>query len=385
MTKMSAKVQRGQWISCGQSTGALSSGIDRWDLLECVAELRKLLGVSDRELRILQAHLSVLPKGPLLAVKPNISFMSGAEVCRRAMGIEEHTRLRAEQRLEKAGLVKRRLSANRRRFAVRDGEGKVYSGYGIDLTPLVERADELMQLREKFRAAEAHKAEMRSSLRARLRALEDLALAMMGDAQVLLERISSWRTVLRRRTLVLRDLSAMAAEIDAAETEVIPREQCAAAPTEQETVSRGSLAQSNKMTVDDEQNVGHIESDRKESKIEISAHSNPKIAKEETSHYCIEWGELKELQTFYPQAPTSSRELLLRLAEFGSFLGLRERSLSNAVARLGSDGTAILLDYIAGRIAGIPNPEGYLESLLRANARGETIAGGALYARGVSP
>jgi replication initiation protein RepC len=379
MTKMSANEQRGHWTSCGQATGALSSGIDRWELLECVAELRKPLGVSDRDLRILQAHLSVLPKGPLLAANPNVSFMSGAEVCRRAMGIEEHTRLRAEQRLEKAGLVTRRMSANRRRFAVRDGEGKVRSGYGIDLTPLVERADELMQLRESFRAAEAQKAEMRSSLRAKLRELEDLTLAAVNDTHALLERIQAWRTVLRRRTLALLDLKSMAAEMKAIEAKIKPEEEKATELARTETMYRGSDAQSDKKTVDDEQNVGHIESNQKDSKKRTSVYSGQSNTQPPTLHHCKEWTELKELQAFYPRPPTNVRDLLCKLFEFGGFLGLRKRVLSNAVARLGPDGAAILLDYIAGQIGRIPNPEGYLESLLRANARGETIAGGRLH------
>lgn len=57
--------------------------------MSLVTELRQDLGLADRDVMVLRAHLTVLPQGPLDPRGLNISFMSVSEILSRACGMDE--------------------------------------------------------------------------------------------------------------------------------------------------------------------------------------------------------------------------------------------------------------------------------------------------------
>ncbi|MDO6575183.1 helix-turn-helix domain-containing protein, partial [Staphylococcus pasteuri_A] len=84
--------------------------------------------------------------------------------------MDERRFRRGETRLEQAGLIRRRLSGNGRRFPERDKSGRVVNAYGIDLAPLLASYDDLVAMAD-WRAEQDRVARARrNSISARLSA-----------------------------------------------------------------------------------------------------------------------------------------------------------------------------------------------------------------------
>jgi replication initiation protein RepC len=193
-----------------------------YELLGPVRALRKELGLTSNDVTVLTALISFLPRDRHTTngetpPKLTVVFPSNASLSERANGIDERTLRRCLGRLDAAGLIDRKNSANGKRFPLRYG-GIIRDAFGIDLNPLIQNHDAL--------AAEALKvAEERERLRS-LRA-EALALraSLLQDQHLNEARLSSLgtiRNILRRATLTadavlqiiagLRELEANAAQ-----------------------------------------------------------------------------------------------------------------------------------------------------------------------------
>ncbi len=108
---------------------------------------------------MLNALLTCLPETAMVAGNL-VVFPSNKALSLRAHGMAETTLRRHLGALVQAGLVVRRDSPNGKRYALRGGEG-VEQAYGLDLSPVLARAEEFEHL-----AAEAA-AERRASALAR--------------------------------------------------------------------------------------------------------------------------------------------------------------------------------------------------------------------------
>ena len=163
---------------------------------------------------VLRAHLTVLPAGPLRPDQLNLSFMKVSEILSRACAMEERRFHRGEVRLEAAGLVLRRLSANGRRFPERDSSGQIIGGYGIDLRPLLSSLDELAEIRDRIEAEKLALRQKRNHVSARfqniLRELYATARELPSHVAEFKERL---RNALRRKTTTLKDLERLEAEV----------------------------------------------------------------------------------------------------------------------------------------------------------------------------
>ncbi|CCF22370.1 Replication initiator RepC (plasmid) [Pseudorhizobium banfieldiae] len=123
--------------------------VDKWKLYRALCEARGKLGITDRALTVLNALLSFYPKQELSQEQGLIVFPSNAQLSLRANGMPEATLRRHLAVLVSAGLLIRKDSANGKRYARRDGEGRLDEAFGFSLAPLVARAEEI-----EFKAAE---------------------------------------------------------------------------------------------------------------------------------------------------------------------------------------------------------------------------------------
>ncbi|CAD7047457.1 replication initiation protein RepC [Pseudorhizobium halotolerans] len=123
--------------------------VDKWKLYRALCEARGKLGITDRALAVLNALLSFYPKQELSQEQGLIVFPSNAQLSLRANGMPEATLRRHLAVLVSAGLLIRKDSANGKRYARRDGEGRLDEAFGFSLAPLVARAEEI-----EFKAAE---------------------------------------------------------------------------------------------------------------------------------------------------------------------------------------------------------------------------------------
>ncbi|MEY8802191.1 helix-turn-helix domain-containing protein [Leisingera sp. XS_AS12] len=363
---------------------------DRWELLSLVTELRQRLGLNDRDILVLRAHLSVLPHGPLDPTGLNVSFMSVSEILSRACGMDERRFRRGEARLEAAGLVRRKLSANGRRFPERDREGRIVSAYGIDLSPLLNRVFELRDLHEEQIASRLALRNLRNEISARFAALTRAFASVGAPLPQSIENMRArLRRTLRRKAPCPQEMRELQEEIMSLEAAVpgpetepagagpSPRSAAAdnigtasASLPDYPSVTSGQTAVSpDKTTGDDGQTVRHIESEPKE-KNNRPQHSKTGIS------IANAWSNASIIREYFPETPNSEHQLARVLMDFSGFLGLGQMTVLPAIQLLGPAKMILLLNYLGRNIAQIARPEAYLRSLLRNYERGEAIAGG---------
>ena len=146
-------------------SGASDLTVHKWRLFRALTEAKIPLGVTDRDLSVLNAllsfHQETMLTLPTAEKEPRqeddeltgiIVFPSNRELSIRAHGMAPTTLRRHLAALVDAGLIIRRDSPNGKRYARRGQGGAIASAFGFDLTPLVARADEIENLAEEVRA-----------------------------------------------------------------------------------------------------------------------------------------------------------------------------------------------------------------------------------------
>jgi replication initiation protein RepC len=147
-------------------SGNSETVVHKWRLFRALTEAKAPLGVTDRALSVLHALLSfhqetalTLPAADRRAEDEGregsagiVVFPSNRELSIRAHGMAPATLRRHLACLVDAGLIIRRDSPNGKRYARRGQGGEIESAFGLDLTPLVARAEEIENLAEEVRA-----------------------------------------------------------------------------------------------------------------------------------------------------------------------------------------------------------------------------------------
>lgn len=353
-----------------------SSLIDRWSLYDQVKEVRRELGLADRDLAVLHAHLTALPKGPIDARRPVYSYMSVVNLRKRACDMDERKFRRGEVALEEAGFLRRVQSANRRRFPIREASGEVGGAYGIHLTPFFESADRIQALVEETRREAVVRHNLRSSLKARLSAIarsaRERGLALPLAIRTHIDEI---QRIVRRQSITARELAAL--DKDAEElsrpTASIPSCHDEASDLWDRGPSLPLALPLHEVSPDetaggDGQYVRHIESNKK---------NYPDSAnREAVRSVAAAWQNSPCIKDLYPDTPRNGSELGRCLFEFSSFLGIDGRLCNRAIATFGFPGVVHALDYVAGRLASLRNPSGYLSSMIASFAAGKAVAAG---------
>lgn len=162
--------------------------ISKWQLLRVAEEAREPLGLKATSLNLLRVMVSLIPGDSLgPATDRHICFASNQTLATRAHvsipTIERHVSI-----LVSAGLVQRATTMNGKRWARRDGQGRVVVASGLSLAPLVTKYAELVQTAQEH----AERLLKLQTLRDRCK----LLLAQLSASDSLLQRA---RNILRRR------------------------------------------------------------------------------------------------------------------------------------------------------------------------------------------
>lgn len=173
---------------------------DIWAIFRALRDTRSLFGLRPGHVQTLQAMLSFLKPGHGETV-----FASNNEICRRIGGIDERTLRRHIDRFVGLGFMKRHDSPNRKRYRVNSSDGQCIS-YGLSLTPLFTRADEL------FAAAQEMENSRRDRVFLRKQILTKLAQLEESEPQSHLA-LEARRTL--RRKLTIEEYRALLRELDA--------------------------------------------------------------------------------------------------------------------------------------------------------------------------
>ncbi|MDT1064200.1 helix-turn-helix domain-containing protein [Paracoccus sp. CPCC 101403] len=365
--------------------------ISRREIMSAVNTSRRQLGLRQGSLVVLDALLSCLAcqdqngkEAPVTHLTLLTVYASNETLCFRAKGLTDRQLRRHLYTLEKANLLRRRDSANGKRFPIML-RGKAIGAFGLDLSPLFARADELMIMAQRHR----EQAEELRGVRARvlqLRAkclglkLDDVTATFVEGVGNLMRRASltlvEAHTVFTRLTTVISNHYSNSAvegsELTEAITPVISATDAnhsCAKPTETPSVSpeaTSSLVTTNipvaapptaedmdaaKTPASDGQNVRHIEP---ESDTKKRNHGN------EPNQL---WSELTEVNAFYA-APTSVSDATVIAFEFGRMLRISRDILTSALVKISLWDLLRIEDRIAQKADTILNPDAYLKSIL---------------------
>lgn len=173
---------------------------DVWAIFRALRDSHTQFGLRPGHMQTLQAMLSFLKPGHGETV-----FASNSEICRRVGGIDERTLRRHIDRFLELGFMTRHDSPNRKRYRVRSSDGQCIS-YGLSLTPLIERANELLAIAQEVENRRRDGIFLRKQILTRLAQLEEFDTESTFTSEV--------RKVLRRKLSIV-EYRALLAKADA--------------------------------------------------------------------------------------------------------------------------------------------------------------------------
>ena len=176
------------------------SETDVWTIFRALRDARSVFGLRPGHIQTLQAMLSFLKPGQGETV-----FASNNSLCQRVGGIDERTLRRHINRFVELGFITRNDSSNRKRYRVRSSGGECIS-YGLSLTPLLQRASELLAIAQEMENNRRDRIFVRKQILTKLAHLEeyDPSNAFINHARKAL-----------RRKLSLPEYHALLANTDA--------------------------------------------------------------------------------------------------------------------------------------------------------------------------
>ncbi len=131
------------------SAGQESIAPTKWSLLQVIEDIREPLGLKGTSISLLRAMISFIKGNHITAAGDDghVCFASNAALAKRTH-VSVQTVERHIAKLVSLGLLTRRSSANGKRWARRDRNGRIVLATGLSLLPLSERFAEFLQLNQ---------------------------------------------------------------------------------------------------------------------------------------------------------------------------------------------------------------------------------------------
>ena len=127
-------------------------GVNRWALYKQLCIAKAEFGLNDRCLAVLSSLLSFLPSDQIDVKFGLVVFPSNRQLSLRAHGMPESTLRRHLASLVDAGIIARKDSPTRKRYAHKDREGAVELAFGFSFEPLLQLAQNIAQAAESIQA-----------------------------------------------------------------------------------------------------------------------------------------------------------------------------------------------------------------------------------------
>lgn len=348
--------------------------VDKWQLLRDLATARAALGLSDRDLTVLQALLSFQPGALLDPAAPLVVHPSNTAICERANGMACSTMRRHLARLVAAGLVTRRDSPNGKRYVRRLAGEKI--AFGFDLRPLPARAAEFADLAEAAREDEARLRQMRDSvslLRRDLATLAALGLAEqpgvgLWDAFSDLAHLTA--RDLRRR-LGFEDLALLHARLRAAVDRAVALLDLATAEMSSCPARNEQHQQNSEEEISESESVEAVESRAAEPRVSPASSRRQEDAEKQSTGRAPAPPLRLVLEccpeiAAYSGGPIHDWPGLLAAAErLRPMTGISASAWEEAKTAMGPAQAAVALAAMLERFREIRNPGGYLRHLSR--------------------
>ncbi|MEM6900364.1 MAG: helix-turn-helix domain-containing protein [Pseudomonadota bacterium] len=204
------------------TAGQGSNTPKKWMLLRAVEEAREPLGLKSTTLNVLRAMISFVGGDQIAADQDDhhICFASNATIAKRTH-VSVQTVERHISTLVELGLIRRVMSANGKRWARRDQQGRVVTATGLSLMPLSERNTEFIQEAQRHADRVLEFTVLRDKVSAALARLREL----VANDTAISDLTTTVRNALRRKPdsnvlgELLAEISVEISQITQADTE----------------------------------------------------------------------------------------------------------------------------------------------------------------------
>ena len=364
LTPFGAQPVTAELITARMADPAPCLPLDKWAVFKDLRVARKALGISDRDLTVLNALLTFLPARELASGAAQTVFPSNRALSERAHGMAESTLRRHLAALVAAGLIWRNDSPNGKRYARREESGAFGQCYGFDLTPLLHRAAEFADLARMIEAEASARHQARERVVLLLRDAGKLfshfeAGLELSTRQEIEGTLAASRRALRRN-LDLHSLRELDRELSQSLAQL--------------------LSSADRMSASAAQNERHLSNSKRDNKESEPPRAEP--TRGNTDHtpdaeskeapalpLGLVLSACTEITSYIPERPTNWREFTLASDLLRPMLGIPEQLWQIAKSTMGQANAAITLAAILQRFTKIANPGAYLRSLVqRANA-----------------
>ena len=343
---------------------------DKWQLMRAVTEARRVLGIGDRTIGVLEALVSFATDRELDGAAPIIVFPSNRELSLRARGMAPATIRRHLAALVEAGLIFRRDSANGKRFCRRDETGALEDAYGFDLAPLALRAGEIFEAAEAARAEDRAERALRGAVTLHQRDIAKILATALEEG-----RAGDWLDYSMR----LAELSAGLGRRAGCDLLTARRDVLQRLRAEVENAYLSSLSEE-EMSGSELQSEQHIQNSNTDQSLESYGRET------QTAKAVNEAGpapeqkmaiSLHRLVRLCPDIADYGRNGLANWADFlaaadlvRSMLGISPDAWRKAKAAMGEQAAAVVIAVLLQRGEAIRSPGGYLRDLTEKAARG---------------
>lgn len=361
----------------------------------------------------MSALLSFLPlrgqdgiEGPIRPDMLLVIFSSNASICARCHDIDERVLRRHIARLVTAGLVKRRDSATKKRFPLREN-GRIADAFGIDLRPglvrgreLLARAKQLQQEREEARSVRARILACRQDLLQAVETLPSEIAAKVEDMKGWLRRkltIAALREALDWITSIARSVIAPVDSVPCpigSDTQPTTHRSCTApsepaeislasspVPSSRPRTTSSALAadQTACKNVQNRQHARGLNTTPTEIKNRCS---RPRTTKESAADGQNVRAGVHEIELiskglqawpnvsqFFPEPPRGRSDLDEILFLLGKMMKINFGDVARYTARLGPEAVLGAFDYLIAHAEEISSPRAYLSAVMRDPSR----------------
>lgn len=326
-------IHRPERFACS-GTEVISSKPTVYERLDSLSQVQDQFGLRHSTISVLRALCSFLPNDTRQGENGRtVVWPSNEVLSERSNGMPERTLRRQLEKLVDAGLIIRHDSANRKRFALRI-KGSPVIAFGFDLSPFLDRVDEIQEMC----ATKQDAMERIAVLRAQVRSMLSSKSIDEGQRQHI--------AIMLRRKLTIDDLERVATELHSVEIVTA------------------------KMAARDGENGLHIQNTNKE----IYYVESKKLVVKSIAHKTIEISEclnaISEAMLFAPKPITSWHELKALAERLGPMIGINLTLFQRAISVMGNENGSLALLCIIQIYEQLRSPAAYFTTLIHRAQKG---------------
>ncbi len=348
---------------------------DKWQVYRNLCEGKRIVGVGDRALAVLNALLSFYPDSELSGENGFIVFPSNTQLSLRAHGMADATLRRHLAALVDCGLITRRDSPNGKRYARKDRGGEIEEAFGFSLAPLLARAHEFEQAAERVRGDNRALRLIRERITLHRRDIHKLIEAAVeedvpGDWGDLWKRFRAIVGAIPRRATVadlgpiVADLAALHEDVD----KLLEAHMNSTNPSGNESQSERQQSNSNTDSI--------FEFEPALEKSGVAAEPRTREAEKPKGYPLgLVLKACPEIADYAVDGIANWRDLMATAAQVRGYLGVSPSAYTDALDVLGQENTAIVIACILQRAQYINSAGGYLRALTEKARAGQFSVG----------